>query len=253
MNTLTHAGYYHPGIAVGVDVNGFPVLSVAYQVHLDWTTGLTEIKRRNSANLGSTWLSPVQLMLGSAPVTTASPGISQSFNPATGQFIAVWRHTFQADNARIYYHHGTGGSAWHDTAARTIDTPAIACGPTSVVGARNCLLAWSDAKSWGGIVKWQQCSVATNNTLSNCSPIRTHGYYSAGSPSVTYVNDIAYPWQIALNQGGAGIYTWRKAAADTASFGSQRSFSYSPQAVLPAAGTARNSGSNRRYIFTMDE
>lgn len=246
---LPHIGFYHPGIAA----SSSNAVAVAYQVHLDWTTALTDIKTRRTTDGGSTWQSPVTITAGGLPVHTAAPGISQTYNPDTAQYLELWRSALSSDNARIYYHHGTGQAAAHNTAIRTIDTPSIACGPSPIVGTRNCLLAWADAKSWGGIVKWQQCSVASN-ALSNCSAIRTHGYYTAGSPSVAYVgNNSGYPWQISINQGGYTIYTWRKAAADTVGFVDQRSFTYTPQAVLPAAGSLFSSGTDRRYILTMDQ
>jgi hypothetical protein len=248
---LPHVVYYHPGIASSSST----ALSVAYQVHLSWANGFTDIKKRTSSNEGSTWGTPVAIKDGSGvEFGTAAPGVAHTYNPDTATYITMARGTGFGGPSINRAMYQSGSSAWDQFLdVISSDTPAIACGSAVTLGTRNCLIAWTDGTSWTGTIKWKQCQMTTGS-FSNCSAIRSLGYFGVGSASVAYVgNNNGYPWQIAISQGGASVYTWRKQPADTASFQDQRSFSYSPQAILPAVGSLAESGVDHRYVFTMDD
>ncbi len=138
---------------------------------------------------------------------------------------------------------------------KSLDTPSIACGDPAVVGSYNCLLAWSAADLWEHLVKWRQCYISTSAPVGDliCGGNMVHSYRTSAGPSVAYVGTGTYPWQIAISQGGATIYTWRKRATDNYPFVDQRLITYNPRTIAPALGSSSYSPDDRRYIFTLFE
>lgn len=181
------------------------------------------------------------------------PGVVGTWDPATGQYIWMWRIYGMrvSSNGRIAYRIGGAApvTAW---SLESSDTPSIACGNPADVGSYNCLLAFTSTTRWGYVVKWTQCSVSNGDLT--CLGIKTHNYYTVGSPSVAYLPNASYPWHIALSQGTSATYTWRKGPYYADNFRDQRSFSYGNESGLPAAASGLVARYPyppfvRRYIF----
>ena len=105
-------------------------------------------------------------------------------------------------------------------------------------------------EDWGGPVRWRYCHISGTTLI--CQTERYHNVYTVGSAPIAYTGDASYPWKIAVNQGGSAVYTWRKSFQTIADFQDERSFVFSPQAVLPAIGS-RLAIQARRYIYSLDD
>jgi hypothetical protein len=239
---LPASSHYHPGIA-GANDSG---LRVSYLSGYNTQTGLQTVSELQTSNGGASWSSPVAISTAATESHTTSNGVSSAFDPATGRFITIWRGGYNSGGSvththEIFYRIGTSPPQRLLQASGApylaSDTPSIACGPTSVVGAQNCLIAWVDGVDWHRTVKWVQASAASGVGLA-ASSVKTHGYMSMGSPSVAYhFTPGTRPWYIALTQGGSTVYTWRKEGSASASFTDERSHVASPHATTPALGT----------------
>jgi hypothetical protein len=112
-------------------------------------------------------------------------------------------------------------------------------------------LVWVNP-GWSHSVRWMQFHISGEQIVAGS--IHTHGYFAAGSPSVSYATgtsaNTSYVWHLALSQGGQTIYTWHKVGPSTTGWVDQRSFSESPMASLPVAGA---DGSGIRYTLLTDQ
>jgi hypothetical protein len=248
---LPHRGLYDVGIAS--KSNGD--MLVAHQVHHFLQTGSHEVKVTQSSNGFVSFNWPVTY--SNAANASPAPGVTATYDPNSGQYIVMWRRgimtptgMLDSQGNQIIYRLSGGGSP-QLLPYSVSDTPSISCAPTSVVPGNNCLLSYMSDQDWGGPVRWRQCQVVGGSL--SCGSEKSHGYYSVGTASVAYSGPF-WPWHIALIQGGNGVYTWRKPQAETQNFQDQRSFGLSPQAILPASGSAYYTPSNnRRYVFSMRE
>lgn len=246
---LPHFGWSHIGIA-SISNSSF---MASFQVHWERLIGAMDVKTRATTNGGLSWFWP-QLQSDSDTKTTA-PGVTSTYDPASQQYITMWRKqevefgSTPGDENVISYRVAGSSSPRKLVGARALDTPSIACGPVSVVGSNNCLLAYVSSEDWRGPVKFHHCRVSGANLV--CGPEYTHNYLSFGSPSVAY-SGTSYPWSIAISQGGSSIYSWRSASANPAQWIDQRSVQFSPQAILPAVGS-RSASQDRRYIYSLDD
>ena len=205
-------------------------------------------------NGGASWSAPVEI--SNAATRTRNAGVSTAFDRGSMRYITVWRGSGSNKNAIVYRVEGAGTpyvlAESSGTPIRASDTPSIACGEPSVVGADNCLIAWPSAANWSRVMHWTQGRISGDQLI--LRPIKTHGYVTAGSPSVAYAYGSqavsSYPWHLALIQGGTTVYTWRKGGAYSATFVDQRAFSESPKASLPVAG-AKHAGD--RWTVVTDQ
>jgi Matrixin len=231
---------YHPGVAKRSNAD----VGVSYMTVIDSLTHDQKVEFRRTRDGGASWDAPIEL--SDAATRTRNAGISAAFDRGSLRYITVWRGSGNNKNAIIYrVQDGATPYVLADPSGTPItasDTPSIACGEPSVVGADNCLIVWPSARSWSRVVQWTQGHIAGDQLV--LRPLKTHGYVTSGSPTVAYAygsNAVtAYPWHLTLVQGGQTVYTWRKGGAYTSNFVDQRSFSESPQASLPVAGATHD-------------
>ena len=130
----------------------------------------------------------------------------------------------------------------------------MACGAREETDPFNCLLAWQ-SDTWTGSIDWTQCRVVVGEIGArlDCRPTKHYPFVSVSSASVTFAGTQAdFPWQLALSQGGSGIYTWRKAAGPDAEWLDERSLFFRPEAGIPAVGS-RAGGSGHRFVATLSK
>jgi hypothetical protein len=248
--TFFTSAVYHPGVAKSSNSDiGLSWLSVVDSVTQD-----QRVLFSRTLNGGTSWSTPVEI--SNAATRTKNAGVSTAFDRGSMRYITVWRGSGGNKNAIVYRIEGAGTpyvlADSSGTPIRASDTPSIACGEPSVVGADNCLIAWPSATNWSRVMHWTQGRISGDQLI--LRPIKTHGYVTAGSPSVAYAYGsqaiTSYPWHLTLIQGGMTAYTWRKGGAYSANFVDQRAFSESPKASLPVAG-AKHSGD--RWTVVTDQ
>ncbi len=143
---------YHPGIAS----SGDEVL-LAWLANREPMTGLQDVMIRVSANQGIT-LGP-ETVISNSSTRTANAGVTATFDSESGQYVVIWRGSGSNRNEILYKVVGSASGPWKlvlpgtgpvgfSSGLKASDTPSMACGPSSLVGEFNCLIAWSDAMNW---------------------------------------------------------------------------------------------------------
>lgn len=204
---------------------------------------------------GTTW--GPQIELSSVGTRTRNAGVATSYDRASGRFVTMWLGSGSNESVILYRVEGSsqpyllldaGGAP-----VRSADIPSFACGDTSVTGADNCLLAWTNPDSWSRTVRWSQFYVS-GDQLVFPGTTKTHNYTTSGSPSVAYAVGVnastSYVWHLALAQGGTSVFTWHKVGPSAVGFVDQRSFAESPQPGLPVAAATSN---GTRYTLVLDQ
>ena len=244
---------YHPGVA-SKDSRVF----LTWLGNRDTFTGLQNAVAQ-VFNDGSSTFEPLQILTAAPATRTANAGVSATYDPESDSFIAIWRGSSSSDRNSITYSVvGASPAPWKlqnpatGNDLKAADTPSIACGPAEVLGEDNCLVAWIDPFHWQRPVRWTQGRVSLPDGQLVLKDIKTHGYVTIGSASVAYWDDGAFPWLIALNQGGTTTYTWRKQASHDANFQDERSIGFSNKTTLPAAGSRVRDTDGRGYVFVLE-
>ncbi len=227
-------------------------LVLAYQSH-DAGAASNTLRTvvRVSQDGGESWTSAFTL----ADSRSFVPGISATHDPDTNQWLTVTAGRRAGDRGwRIKYASIGPGHEPRDLGSSfiTANVPALACAPRDETDSFNCVLAWH-AGRWEGGIDWTQCRVTLREDGAEleCLPARRLGFVSVGAPTLTYGGPGGgFPWQLALSQGGGAIYTWRKAAGPNAEWVDERSFSFPPEAGIPALGAA-DSVPDRRFLAAL--
>ncbi len=156
---LPHHGWWHVGLA-SISNSSF---MVGFQEYWDRVLGTTEIRTRTTTNGGASWnKAKIQ---SNADTETTAPGVSTTYDPASQQYITLWRKQRagngngmpSADRNVVVFRLSGASAPGKLTGVTAADTPSIACGPVSVVGTDNCLLAYISDESWEGIVTYRMC------------------------------------------------------------------------------------------------
>lgn len=242
---------YAPGVAKASNSE----LYVTYQYIDDLDQHTQRVYAKKTLDGGATWGPQIEL---STPETrTRNAGVATTYDRASDRFVTMWLGSGADDGAILYRVEGSAAPYvlvdQTGVPVRASDTPSFACGDAAVTGADNCLLAWANAESWSRTVRWSQFYVS-GDQLVFPGTTKTHGYVTAGSPTVAYATGTAaatsYVWHLALSQGGTTMYTWRKVGPSAVGFVDQRSFSESPKPSLPIAGAIDN---GTRFTLVTDQ
>jgi len=137
-----------------------------------------------------------------------------------------------------------------------IDTPGLACSSAATLGTDNCLITVASGDE-GPSFRYIYAHV--NTTTGIVVPDTTQyntGIYVYQTPYVSpNVGNDAYPFSVALRQGGAEIYFFRKPASKSASFQNQSSYTPSPMGTTPSVGFFKSwteSYYSAPYLVTYD-
>jgi len=250
LRDLVTVSTYPPGVAKRSN----SIIYVTYQYIDSLFDHRQRVYATKTLDGGATWSANTELT--TSTTRTRNAGVASAYDPGTTQFITVWRASDNTINYRI-----EGGSGPYTltnpatgVALKSSDTPSIACGSVSVVGAENCLIMWTNPSSWSRTSLWTQGHLSGDQlVIPAANVVRTHGFSTVGAPRVAYNYSAAapttLPWHVVLNQGGQTSYTWRKGGSYASTWSDQRSFSESPKPGLPAAAA----GGGSRLVLVTDE
>lgn len=119
-------------------------------------------------------------------------------------------------------------SSLHNTGGKSLDTPAVACGPTSIT--RNCIVVWADAAEAATThyhtFRWKHFRL-TSSTQVEFGVLKSHGYYLYGPPSVAYKGPTtsACAFMVSWKNPGTTYYTACKTTSESAGLTNQTSHS----------------------------
>jgi len=243
---------YHTGTAfdsIGASVAIHNRVIVAYGANYSNTTGRQDIMYTRSADGGVTWTSPADL---SESQRTYNPGVAAAYDSDSDNFIVVWRRgdvtSDSHEEVRLaILKRGVWTSSYSSVEwppgqdMRSADTPSIACGQVGLVGAENCLLAWTSPQ-WrhhlyyvrGHVVCGIEC-----NFVFDPDDVLSHPTIIYGQPSLAYTGHTTYPWRLAFHQGGTSAYTMRKAISYGAAWEELTTHASSAWVVSPSAASRK--------------
>jgi len=159
-----------------------------------------------------------------------SDQLRATFDPASGRYVMVYDarepNGAGADRPRIDIRVVGGGltslredmigGRWYTP---SVGTPNIACGPVSVVGAENCLVAWI-AGEWKPTLRWVHGHIdtATNRFVYSDANIRTSSHAPWGGPAIAYTGNTSTPWLLVYHYGDRYLMSFKKSASLTSSW-----------------------------------
>lgn len=183
---------------------------IAWQGDYNQITGAVNLFASRTTDGGATWNTQ---RFGD----TTPPGMAAAFDPASGRYITVVRtggtgilvSQVLSDGPLTF--HFLGGLDM-----RTAEAPSLACGPPAVVGERNCLLAWV-SPNWDRFLWFAFGRVVWDDKTPRFD-FDARSLYAApivmfGTPSVTFVPDPEFPWQLVGHQGEGKVIALKRAAS----------------------------------------
>jgi len=168
-------------------------------------------------------------------ILTSWNGVSDqlraAFDPASGRYVLAYeaRETGAGGGSRPNLDIKVVGGGSPTTlkedqyggyaAIPSVGTPNIACGPVSVVGAENCLVAWV-AGEWKPTLRWVHGHIdtTTNRFVYNQANIRTSTLTVWGGPAIAYTGNAAAPWLLVYHYGDRYLWSFKKSSSLTASW-----------------------------------
>jgi len=215
-------------------------VAISYLGNYDNASGESELSVIETTDSGASWGTPRGLQNSSwGPHTTPANGVAGTWDPATQNYVWAWRT--KSNNIMVYTEAGNWMTVPHPSGtgfSEASDTPGIACAPTSVVGAENCLVTWGGSE-WDRALHWVQGHIdpSTSKLVVSAPDIQTHPVIPYGQPAVAYTGDSTWPWVLTYHQGSKYAYTWRKGPSpsdDWDGFTSKYTWQY---AVSPVVGS----------------
>jgi len=227
------ASNYHTGTACK-DEN---TVAVAWSGGYDTITGEQDIFLSTTTNAGNNW--GIERIADGAN-QTRNAGVSAAFDPESGQYIVMWRDNRDRITSKINAPASPirQYAQSNNSFLRASDSVSIACGPASVVGAENCIVAWPDV-GWDRTLRWAHAHVDMTGGTPELviGSIRSQGYIIYGTPSVSYWSTGEYPWALVFHQGGRTAYSLRKKMSNTAQWQNESNFSAGQKIVSPVSGS----------------
>jgi hypothetical protein len=202
---------YHTGMAARMNGQYEDDIVVSWWTNYADSTGAQELRAIRSDDGVPTW-GPV-----ATPVNdqTKTSGVTGAFDPAGGPNQPRWVYFWRNDNSDVMmavYNPPLPGQTpapptlnvfpmnFAGSPIKSADSVGFACGPTSVLGTKNCMLTWT-THQWDHFFYWVVGYISGGSFTFSDSDVYAHPTVVYGQPSVAYTNDSSYHLQITYHQG----------------------------------------------------
>jgi hypothetical protein len=180
---------------------------IAWQGDYNTVSGNAVTFASRSLDGGATWTT-------TPFADTSAPGIGAAFDPTSGRYLIALRTT--GTGTLMSQVLPDGQPNFHflgDFGLRTAETPSIACGDPAIVGQRNCLLTWVST-NWDRFLWFAFGRVVMDGKTPkfdfDVTSLFAAPVVMFGTPSVTYVPDRDFPWQLVSHQGNGQVIALRR-------------------------------------------